>query len=153
MYIRSLLRSHRSNSLPPNFSALSQRSFVNMSYPDKALDLAANNGKTHLSPPVPEFSVCLPASLEPIEELPQVDGGPAAWRFLFAIFVMEALQWGKLTPINRCHRLVLKAVEALPSTTASFRTTTLSMNLSEGIPACLLSVRWPLEDFTWEHLS
>ncbi|KAL8911487.1 MAG: hypothetical protein Q9171_003348 [Xanthocarpia ochracea] len=65
-----------------------------MSYPDKALDLAAKNGKTHPSSPVPEFSVCLSASLEPDEKLPQVDGGPAAWRFLFAIFVMEALQWG-----------------------------------------------------------
>lgn len=29
------------------------------------------------------------------EQLPRVDGGLRAWRFLFAAFMMEAFQWGQ----------------------------------------------------------
>ena len=34
--------------------------------------------------------------------LPRADGGLAAWRFLFAAFMMEAFQWGE------CQRHVVK---------------------------------------------
>ena len=37
----------------------------------------------------------VPDAIEAVDHhLPQADGGPAAWRFLFAAFMVEAFQWG-----------------------------------------------------------
>ena len=39
----------------------------------------------------------MPENIEAVaHHLPQADGGPAAWRFLFAAFMVEAFQWGPL---------------------------------------------------------
>ena len=37
----------------------------------------------------------MPENIEAVDHhLPQADGGPAAWSFLFAAFMVEAFQWG-----------------------------------------------------------
>ena len=37
----------------------------------------------------------MPENIEAVDGyLPQADGGPAAWSFLFAAFMVEAFQWG-----------------------------------------------------------
>lgn len=37
----------------------------------------------------------VPDTIEAVDHhLPPADGGPAAWRFLFAAFMVEAFQWG-----------------------------------------------------------
>ena len=54
----------------------------------------------------------MPEDIEAVDyHLPQADGGPAAWRFLFAAFMVEAFLWGpwrshsRFMPLTSRHRL------------------------------------------------
>lgn len=65
------------------------------------------------------------------QAIPRADGGLVAWRFLFAAFMMEAIQWGR-SPLPALQNYVSDlSLQALRSLTVSSRITTLSTNLSK----------------------
>ena len=66
--------------------------------------LRSGNSKNGIvAPPPPSLKPSVASSDRDIEKsdelLPCVDGGPAAWKFLFAASMMEAFMFGKLCPL------------------------------------------------------
>jgi len=58
------------------------------------------------------------------QALPRVDGGPAAWKFLFGAFMIEAFQWGQQQPYpSNSRRGLTAALQASPSPSASSKIT------------------------------
>ena len=82
------------------------------------------------------------------QAIPRADGGLVAWKFLFAAFMMEAIQWGR-SPLPALHKSVSDlSLQALRSLTVSSRITTLSTNLSKETETFPSLVPWLLECFT-----
>ena len=63
------------------------------------------------------------------QSLPQVDGGKQAWLFLSACFMLEALVWGRKSPLNLSDN-VLKGSQASHSPMASSKSTTATTHYS-----------------------
>ena len=65
---------------------------VNSSRPPTHISSLRQHGEIHVRSPAESDTEATG------HQLPPVDSGPAAWRFLFGAFMIEAFQWGKRSP-------------------------------------------------------